>query len=504
MSSRILPGLRRAAPELSKYFFVCHRCRALSKAGAPLRPSLKSKFFQSATRFSSTTAPGGLLSNIENAASLSQSISDLKTAAGSSFPAVSSKSVAYWLLGSAASVFGLVVFGGLTRLTESGLSITEWRPVTGSLPPMSDADWESEFRKYQSSPEYKQLNPNMDLAEFKKIYFMEWTHRLWGRVVGLTFALPAAYFVARKKASVNVSWRLLGITGLIGVQGVIGWWMVASGLTDDLFAPGAHPRVSHYRLATHLGTAFITYSSMLLTGLQILREHALLADPEKAMQKLHSLRQFPVFRKLVAALAVLVFTTVMSGALVAGLDAGLIWNEWPTMGGGFNPPKEELFKRFYCRKEDASDMFWRNMLENPSTVQLNHRSMAYVTTIAVLAVFAYSRFGSKGKALALPSDAMRSMKGVVHLVALQVTLGITTLLYLVPVHLAATHQAGSLLLLSGVLMLGNRVWWSKRVLRLVEGRMKNLKRQNGTSGPIHPAMRPNLSAAKAAKPVTSL
>ncbi len=214
------------------------------------------------------------------------------------------------------------------------LSITEWRPVTGTLPPLSDADWESEFAKYRASPEFALLNPHMELDEFKTIYYMEWTHRLWGRAVGLSFVGPAVYFVARRRVSATMAWNLAGIAGLIGLQGAIGWWMVRSGLRDDLFAPGSHPRVSQYRLAAHLGAAFACYAWMLLSGLSVLRTHRLLADPAAAARLADTLAASPAlrpFRRYVAALVALVAVTVMSGALVAGLDAGLIYNEFPMM-----------------------------------------------------------------------------------------------------------------------------------------------------------------------------
>jgi len=251
-------------------------------------------------------------------------------------------------------------------------------------------------------------------------------------------------------------------------------------------------------LATHLGTAFICYSAMLMSGLSILREHKLLSNPAEAHKKLTQLmsKDLSVFRKSVGGIAVLVFTTVLAGALVAGLDAGLIYNEWPTMAGGIHPPKAELFNKFYCRKEDGSDLFWRNMLENPSTVQLNHRTLAYATFISIVSLWGYSRFGSK-VAKILPKDAKKGITGVLHMANLQVLLGITTLLYLVPTHLAATHQAGSLALLTMVLVLGNRVWIPKRTLRLVERHLKN------NSGPIKPAMRSNVNAMKQAAPVVS-
>jgi cytochrome c oxidase assembly protein subunit 15 len=386
-------------------------------------------------------------------------------ARSSSFPNTSSKSVAYWLLGSAASVFGIVVFGGLTRLTESGLSITEWRPVTGSLWPGSQQQWESEFNKYRSSPEFAMLNSSMTLPEFKQIYFMEWAHRLWGRVIGITFLLPTAYFVARRRVAPSTAFKLVGICGMIGFQGVIGWWMVKSGLKDDLFDPGSHPRVSQYRLTAHLGAAFAVYCSMVLTGLSILKEHRMLADPAKAAEKIRALQHpaLRVFRGSVAGLALLVFSTALTGALVAGLDAGLIYNEFPWMGLGLAPPKKELFDPFYSHVPDQSDLWWRNMLENPSLVQLDHRIMATTTFTAIVALFAYTRF-SKGVRSKLPKDAHRGVFGVVQLVSLQVTLGISTLIYMVPTWLASAHQAGALALLTGAVVLYSRISMPRKAI----------------------------------------
>ncbi|KAL2059759.1 hypothetical protein VTL71DRAFT_10143 [Oculimacula yallundae] len=471
----LLSGLRRAGPKLSSDFFICQRCirqspTVLSKVKNPGKANLsRSIRFNSSTTFADSAANKSL-------GNLSQSIiQNAAKKAGSSkkgfFPDTSSNAVGYWLLASAGSVFGLVVFGGLTRLTESGLSITEWRPVTGSLPPMSPADWESEFSKYRASPEFKLLNPHMTLEEFKKIYFMEWGHRLWGRFVGMSFVLPAIYFVSRGKVSANMSLRLLGISSLIGAQGALGWYMVKSGLKDDLFAPGSHPRVSQYRLTAHLGAAFVCYTAMLWNGLSILRTNKYLANPQAAYAHFQNLLSpsLSPFRKSVAGLAVLVFITAMSGGLVAGLDAGMIYNEFPTMGVGFHPPKSELVDPFYSRKADRSDIVWRNMLENPSTVQLDHRVLATTTFTAVMSLWAYSAFSKKVKAQ-LPKSARKGVLGVVHLVGLQVALGISTLIYLVPVPLASAHQAGSLALLTGVLVLGGRVWVPRSLLKLVKSR----------------------------------
>jgi heme a synthase len=314
----------------------------------------------------------------------------------------------------------------------------------------------------------------MTLDEFKKIFYMEWTHRLWGRVIGLTFVLPTAYLIARRRVPARTALHLVGISALIGFQGFLGWWMVKSGLHEDLFAPGSHPRVSQYRLAAHLGTAFLCYSWMLLTGLRILRTHRMARDPAAAaalLQQLQSPTLRP-FRRSVALLTGLVFTTAMSGALVAGLDAGLIYNEFPKMGLGWTPPSSELWSRFYSRREDGSDLWWRNMLENPSLVQLEHRILATTTFFAVIALLVYSRRGRV--AAMLPKDAKKGAMGVFHLVLLQATLGISTLIYMVPTHLAATHQAGSLALLTGVLVLGQRLRVPPLTMRMIQKKLKEV------------------------------
>lgn len=333
---------------------------------------------------------------------------------------------------------------------------------------MNAEDWESEFSKYRDSPEFKLLNPNMTLSEFKSIYYMEWIHRLWGRFVGMSFVLPAVYFVATKKVSKPMALRLAGIAGLIGFQGFIGWWMVKSGLKDDLFAPGSHPRVSQYRLTAHLGAAFVCYVAMLWNGLAILRSHRLIKDPEAGLKILDSLRdpRLNIFRRSVAGLALLVFVTAMSGALVAGLDAGLIYNEFPFMGNGLAPPKSELFDERYSRHEDKSDLWWRNMLENPSLVQLDHRMLAMTTFTTIMALWGYSR--SPAMKRLLPAPAKKGIHGVVGFAFMQVGLGISTLLYLVPTPLASAHQAGSLFLLSWVLILGSRIWHPSRTAKLLQ------------------------------------
>ncbi|KAJ5825618.1 Cytochrome c oxidase assembly protein COX15 [Penicillium riverlandense] len=467
-----LPLWRTLAPRLSRDLFTCRQClRNQGLAAKPLRryhaTRVRTTILNSTNRqfFTSSLRKSATASTTESAAANGAKEAKSK----SSFPRVSDKSVAYWLLGSAASVFGIVVFGGLTRLTESGLSITEWRPVTGSMPPMNAEDWESEFSKYRASPEFQLLNPHMTLSEFKSIYYMEWIHRLWGRFVGLSFVLPAVYFVARKKVSTPMAWRLAGIAGLIGFQGFLGWWMVKSGLKDDLFAPGSHPRVSQYRLTAHLGAAFTCYVAMLWNGLAILRSHRLLADATSGLGQLDALRdpRLKLFRRSVAGLALLVFVTAMSGGLVAGLDAGLIYNEFPYMGKGLTPPSSELWDAHYSRHEDRSDLWWRNMLENPSLVQLDHRILAMTTFTAIMGLWAYTRRSATMKRL-LPPAAKKGVHGVVAFAFMQVGLGLTTLLYLVPTPLASAHQAGSLFLLTWVLVLGSRVWHPSRTAKLLQ------------------------------------
>ncbi|KAL7938454.1 cytochrome oxidase assembly domain-containing protein [Trichoderma chlorosporum] len=447
--------------------FVCNQClrQAPRRSPSPILNIVRSRGYADAKPLENLAA--------QNASAVA---SQAQGQALKAFPKkTTSKAVALWLIGSAASCFGIVVFGGLTRLTESGLSITEWRPVTGSLPPMSPADWESEFEKYRASPEFKLLNPHMTLEEFKKIYFMEWTHRLWGRFIGLSFVLPSLYFVARRRVSPRMAVNLLGISSLIGFQGFIGWWMVKSGLKDDLFAPGSHPRVSQYRLTAHLATAFVCYSWMLMTGLTILRTRRLLADPAAASAAIRAIKNpaLNTFRRSAFGVTGLVFLTAMSGGLVAGLDAGLIYNEFPKMGHGLTPPKSELWDKFYSRKEDGSDLWWRNMLENPSLVQLDHRILAITTFCTILTLFAYARTGRV--AAALPKNAKKGTTGLVHLVTMQAALGISTLIYLVPTHLAATHQAGALAVLTGALVLAHRLHIPKSTVRMIEQRLKQIK-----------------------------
>ncbi|SCW04334.1 LAFE_0H11254g1_1 [Lachancea fermentati] len=392
----------------------------------------------------------------------------------------SSKWVGYWLVGTSGLVFGIVVLGGLTRLTESGLSITEWKPVTGTIPPLNQKEWEEEFAKYKESPEFKQLNSHISLDEFKFIFFMEWVHRLWGRAIGAIFVLPAIYFATAKKSSPHVNRRLFGLACLLGLQGFIGWWMVKSGLDQEqLDERKSKPTVSQYRLTTHLGAAFLLYMGMLWTGLEILRESKWVKDPNYAL-KLFSKLDNPALkplRGLSLGLLGLTFATAMTGGLVAGLDAGLIYNTFPHMGDDWIPSKRELMDKNFARKKDQSDLIWRNMLENPTTVQLNHRIFATSTFFAVLAVHMYC---NKRKNL-IPRNALKSMHSMMGIVTLQLGLGIATLIYLVPVSLASLHQAGAIALLTNALVFASQLRKPRVPMRiLIGGLFSKQQTQNGS------------------------
>ncbi|KAK6203421.1 cytochrome c oxidase assembly protein COX15 [Scheffersomyces amazonensis] len=373
---------------------------------------------------------------------------------------ISNKSVGYWLIGTSSLVFGIVVLGGLTRLTESGLSITEWKPVTGALPPLTQEDWELEFTKYKDSPEFKQLNSHINLEEFKFIYSMEWGHRLVGRGIGLFFILPAIYFWKRGRFSTHITRRVVGLTGLLGLQGFIGWWMVKSGLDEEqLVNRNSKPTVSQYRLTTHLGAAFLMYLGVLWTAFEILNENKLLKlskiSPEKFESAISILTSPKIrnIRLMGTGLLVLTFITAMTGGMVAGLDAGLIYNTFPHMGDDIVPAYGELMSPVFARKEDKSDLWWRNLLENPTTVQLVHRIFA---TTAFFAILGAHHIVNKNKAI-IPKSAVKSMHTVMGFATLQVALGISTLIYLVPIPLAAAHQAGALALLTTCLLFSARL-----------------------------------------------
>jgi len=299
----------------------------------------------------------------------------------------------------------------------------------------------------------------MNLEEFKKIFYMEWGHRVLGRFIGVAFVLPLAYFAVRKKLTATLPKHLTGMALLLGFQGALGWYMVKSGLEDSLMdSPNAVPRVSQYRLAAHLGTALLLYAGMFGTGLSVLYDWRFAKKGTwsgmtdgAAYEKVLANPLIKTFLRRSRALTALVFVTALSGAFVAGLDAGLLYNEFPLMGGRLSPPGDELFDPAYAKNEDKSDLWWRNILENPTTVQFNHRCLAITTYVSTGLLFT-SSLNPRMKA-ALTPMAKRMVKSAFLMANVQVALGISTLLYLVPIPLAALHQAGSVALLTTMIHL---------------------------------------------------
>ncbi|KAF9468898.1 cytochrome oxidase assembly [Collybia nuda] len=379
-----------------------------------------------------------------------------EAAAPEVLPVLSPRSVGFWLLASSTLVFAIIVVGGVTRLTESGLSITEWRPITGILPPITHEEWVAEFDKYKATPEFKMLNSNATLDDFKFIFSMEWGHRILGRLIGVVFVGPLVYFAVRKKISVIMAARMSGLAALIGAQGLMGWYMVQSGLEEHLLdTPGAVPRVSQYRLAAHLGLAFLLYAGMFGAGIAAIKDwkfsrgaawSGLKGANIKAILGNPSVRAFKAQAWIITGL---VFLTALSGAFVAGLDAGLVYNEFPFMGGRLAPPGDELFDPAYAKKADKSDLWWRNIFENPTTVQFDHRVLAMTTYFSTAFLYAQT-FRPALRALLPPLTRMTAAVAFA-MANIQVCLGISTLLFLVPVPLAAAHQAGSVMLLSAMM-----------------------------------------------------
>jgi cytochrome c oxidase assembly protein subunit 15 len=321
-------------------------------------------------------------------------------------------SIRIWLYAVAALVLAMVLVGGATRLTESGLSITEWRPVMGVLPPLGEAQWQDEFQKYQAIPQYRALNRGMSLDAFKTIYWWEWTHRLLGRVIGAAFLLPFLWFLWRGRVGPGLRRRLWFIFGLGALQGAVGWWMVASGLADRI-------EVSQYRLATHLVLACVIYVAMIWTA-QRLGERPARPLPAR-------------IRYGAMTLLILVLAQIYLGAIVAGLRAGYIYNTWPLIDGGLVPGAARLF---------LITPAWRNLFENTLTAQFDHRMLAYTIFVcALLHAFDVAR-------TVRPGFVPASAAVLAAAVTLQAALGILTLLLRVPLSLALAHQAMAMLVLT--------------------------------------------------------
>ncbi len=320
--------------------------------------------------------------------------------------------VGAWLWCVAALVFAMVLVGGATRLTQSGLSIVEWQPVTGTVPPLNDADWRAAFDQYKPIPQYQQLNRGMSLDEFKTIYWWEWSHRLLGRLIGVVFLVPFLWFLWRGWVDRRLALALSGIFGLGAVQGAVGWWMVASGLTERV-------SVSQYRLAFHLTLACTIYAALVWT----------------ADRMLSGVRPQPSRRLAVsaAALVVLVLAQIYLGALVAGLHAGLIYNTWPLIDGSVVPRSADLF--FIAPA-------WRNFFENALTVQFDHRMVAYAIVVLALLHFVDVVQTAHARSLALTAGFLCIA------VIVQAAIGIITLLQSAPLDLALAHQAMALVVLT--------------------------------------------------------
>ena len=322
------------------------------------------------------------------------------------------RQVAVWLVCVAALIFAMVVLGGVTRLTESGLSITDWRPVTGWIPPLSGADWQAEFARYQASPQYRDLNPNMTLAQFRSIFWFEYAHRVLGRVIGLVFFVPFVVFLVRRSFDRAMAWRLGVIFVLGGLQGFVGWFMVASGLVH-------RPSVSQYRLAMHLALAVLIYGVIVWTAMGLV-----LAPVYGAAET-----WVDRVRRRAGAVLGLVCLTMMSGAFVAGLDAGLYFNTFPLMDGQIVPPG-------YLEVTP----WWLNPFQTIAAVQFDHRVLAVTTVAAILLFWIVARRARLAGRSRLGLNLLAAMALV------QAGLGIETLLNYVPVWLGALHQAGALTL----------------------------------------------------------
>jgi heme a synthase len=323
----------------------------------------------------------------------------------------SPRAIVAWLLVCCALVFAMVVVGGVTRLTHSGLSITEWQPIVGTLPPLSAGDWNDAFSKYQATPEFRDVNRDMTLGAFKHIFWWEYCHRLLGRAIGVAFLAPYLWFLLRNRIPRGYAWPLLGIFLLGALQGGVGWLMVKSGLVDD-------PRVSPFRLTAHLGLAFAIFAAMLWTALS-------LAFPRRVDASVPGVRGA---RRFSFAVAGLVFVMVLLGGFVAGVRAGFAYNTFPLMNGHVVPPEILMLAPW-----------WKNFFWNMATVQFDHRAIGWLLAVTVPLLWWRLRRPQ------LPQRARGGGTALLALLTLQLGLGIATLINVVPLPLAAMHQAGAVI-----------------------------------------------------------
>ena len=326
--------------------------------------------------------------------------------------------VAYWLIATAVMILLMVVIGGVTRLTESGLSITEWKPVSGALPPISQAAWADAFEKYQQIPEYREIHRGMSLEEFKSIFFWEYLHRLWGRMIGLVALLPLVVFLVQGRVRGADVPKLIAVPFLVALQGALGWYMVESGLS-------VRTSVSQYRLTAHLMLAVAIYGYIVWIAADILRREPLWLEGQRVRK----------FRRAARVILALVTLTMVAGGFTAGLKAGLTYNTFPLMDGRLVPAG-------YLQIQPV----WRNLFENIATVQFDHRLLATVSFCAIVA------FWLKVRGKCVPRTVRAPLNALMLVACLQVALGISTLLLVVPVPLAAAHQAGAVLLFTCALL----------------------------------------------------
>ena len=326
------------------------------------------------------------------------------------------KPVVAWLTLVGLMVFCMIIVGGATRLTHSGLSIVEWEPLVGTIPPLDQEDWDEVFDEYKTSPEYQQVNFGMSLEEFKVIFWWEYFHRLLGRLIGLVFFIPLLYFAIKRKINGSLAKRLFGIFVLGGLQGGMGWYMVSSGLVDD-------PRVSQYRLTAHLGIAFLIFGAIVWTALSVMY-------PSKTNMSQPVRRMF----RFAVAINVIIFLMVLSGGFVAGIRAGLAYNTWPLMGNSFIPPDILILTPG-----------WRNFFENMATVQFDHRIIAYVLAVLV------PIFWFKVRRRDVSRQTIIATNSLLVLLFAQIVVGISTLLHHVPITLGVAHQGiGSLVFVTSL------------------------------------------------------
>lgn len=321
--------------------------------------------------------------------------------------------VIYWLLTGCVLIFIMVVVGGITRLTDSGLSMSDYKLITGTIPPMNDAEWQDAFALYQQYPEFQKLHSHFTLQDFKSIYFWEWFHRVIGRVIGLVFIFPFLYFLIRKQLTKKTIKKCIVLLGLGGFQGFLGWYMVKSGLVDM-------PDVSHFRLAAHLTTAFLTFAATLWVALD------LIFPERKPVNK--------KFRNLIIVSYIILIIQIIYGGFVAGLKAGLLHNHWPFMNEG----------KFMHHTVYIFEPFYKNLIENPSGIQFIHRTLAYLVVGSIFILW------FKAREMTLTNLQQKAINTLLIIVGFQFLFGVLTIIYAVPLWLGVAHQVGAFFLLSAM------------------------------------------------------